>query len=162
MGAWADYTIPSEILRNISAKDFGSLPYSGDVDTDAQYLIRAKGKLQSYLRADLAAFIVSAGDTSFFDSVAAATAIADPLDHALALGYVYAHYWDKMVNIDDQWAIRAKAIEAEMKAAASALAQIIPGALGSADTATNAPAVSSVVTIIGRMGNIQTDRFPTY
>lgn len=162
MGAWADYTLPSSYLRNISSADFGKLPFSGDVPATAQYLIRAKGKLQSYLRADLAQFIVSMGDASFFDAIAAASAIEDPLDHALSLGYAYAHYWDKMVNIDDQWAIRARAMDSEMKAAAAALAQIIPGALGQTTSAINAPAVSAVTTIVGRQGNIATDTLLGY
>lgn len=162
MGAWADYTIHAEQLRNISFQDFVGLPYLSDIPASTQYLIRAKGKLQSYLRTDLAQFIVSAGDATFFDTVAGTAAIVDPLDHALALGFAYAHYWDRLVNFDDQWAIRARAMEAEMKAAATALAQIIPGAIGSATGATNAPAVSAVVTIIGRGGNISTGAFPRY
>ena len=162
MGAWADYVLPSIYLRNISQKDFGTLPYPGDVPATAQYLIRAKGKLQSYLRQDLAQFVVSMGDVAFFDAVASATAITDPLNHALSLGYAYAHYWDKMVNIDDQWSIRARAMEAELKSAAAALAQVIPGALGQVASATNAPTLSAVVTIIGRGGNIQTEPFTRY
>lgn len=161
MGAWADYALPSSYLRNISQKDFGTLPYPGDVPKDAQYLIRAKGKLQSCLRQDLAPFVVSMGDTVFFDTVAANATITDPFRHALSLGYAYAFYWDKLVNIDDQWAIRAKAMEAELKSAAAALAQIIPGALGQVTGATNAPALSAVVTIIGRGGNISTETFST-
>lgn len=162
MGAWADYTIPTNVLHNISVQDFGASVIGPDVHASAPYMTRAKGKLQSYLRAPLASFIASAGDAAFFDSVAEATALADPLDHALALGYAYAYYWDKMVNIDDQWSIRARAMEAEMKEAAKALAEIIPAAIGSASGPAAGPALSAVVTIIGRSGNITTGTFPNY
>lgn len=162
MGAWAEYTIPSTVLHNISVQDFGASVIGAEVHASAPYMTRAKGRLQSYLRAPLASFIVSAGDAAFFDSVASSAPLADALDHALALGYAYAYYWDKMVNVDDQWSIRARAMDAEMKEAAKALSEIIPGAVGSVDGATTGPAVSAITTIIGRSGNISTGTFPTY
>lgn len=159
MGAWADLTLPVEKLTAISHSDFKGLPGT-TVPAASEYLIRAKGKLQSLLRRHLAVFIVQTGDVLFFDAVAAAASTLDPLQDTLACGYAWAYYWDKMINVDDQWAIRARECLREMEAGAEALASVLPGILGETDTAVGTPAVSAVVTGIGRLGNTTIPNLP--
>lgn len=127
MGAWADLDLNTSVMRGISRNDFAKLVSLTDADA---VLDSAKTTARVMLTSQLAKWVnQSASADAFFDALAENTTIDRELAHVIGYAYAYHFYWDKMINIDDQWAIRARDMKRMLEDAVKSLAAVAPTSL---------------------------------